>query len=172
MSTARFLAVAINHAEGLFVRIKKLKIRKSHFKLLWTGHRMERERARSPFHQFVNQKTVSLKTRKRNGTWVATPVNIAVDGDHAYIRTWSASGKSKRLRNFFEVEIAPSTVRGSATGPYVLARANLLTGNEARHAAALLAKKYPLVHRFVVPWFHRIKGYTTEHCRITLRVEP
>jgi uncharacterized protein len=128
---------------------------------------MEIQRPPNPFHQFVNQKTVSVKTRKRNGTWVATPVNIAVDGDHAYIRTWSASGKSKRLRNFSDVEIAPSTVRGRPTGPYVLARAQLLTGDEARHAAALLADKYPLVHRFVVPLFHRIKGYTTEHYRIT-----
>ena len=130
---------------------------------------MEKEGARSPFQQFVSQKTVSLKTRKRDGTWVATPLNIAVDGDHAYIRTWSTSGKSKRLKNFSEVEIAPSTVRGRATGPYILARAQLLTGNEARRAAASLANNYPLIHGFVVPLFHRIKGYTTEHYRITLR---
>jgi uncharacterized protein len=130
---------------------------------------MEKEGAPSPFEQFVSQKTVPLKTRKRDGTWVATPLNIAVDGDHAYIRTWSASGKSKRLKNFSEVEIAPSTVRGRATGPYILARAQLLTGNEARRAAASLANKYPLIHGFVVPLFHRTKGYTTEHYRITLR---
>jgi|SRR5215510_917535 len=113
--------------------------------------------------QFVNQRTVSLKTRKRDGTWVATPVNIVVEDDHGYIRTWGGSGKSKRLRNFSEVEIAPSTARGRVTGPYVSARAHLLTGDEARHAAALLARKYPVIHGLLVPLFHRIRGYSTEH---------
>src|SRR5262245_51562613 len=82
---------------------------------------MGREMSPDPIQQFVNQKTVSLKTRKRDGTWIATPVNIVVEGDHAYVRTWQGSGKSKRLRNFSEVEIAPSTVRGRETGPYARA---------------------------------------------------
>ena len=129
---------------------------------------MEKETSNSPLRQFANQKTVLLKTRKRNGKWIATPVNIVIDGDHAYMRTWKGSGKSKRLRNFSEVEIAPSTTRGRATGPYLSASAQLVTGDEARHAAALLAHKYPLIHRFLVPLFHRIKGYTTEHYRVTV----
>jgi len=118
--------------------------------------------------QFVNQRTVSLKTRKRDGTWVATPVNIVVEDDHGYIRTWGGSGKSKRLRNFSEVEIAPSTARGRVTGPYVSAWAHLLTGDEARHAAALMARKYPVIHGLLVPLFHRIRGYSTEHYQVTL----
>jgi uncharacterized protein len=73
---------------------------------------MEQETSHSPLRQFVNQKTVSLKTRKRNGTWVATPVNIVVEDDHAYIRTWRDSGKSKRLPNFSEVEIARQQLGG------------------------------------------------------------
>src|SRR5262247_2760632 len=124
---------------------------------------MEKEKSHSPLRQLVNQKTVLLKTRKRDGTWVATPVNIVVEDDHAYIRTWRGSGKSKRLRNFSEVEITPSTIRGRVTGPYVSARAHLLTGDEARHAAALLARKYPVIHGLLVPLFHRIRGYSTEH---------
>jgi len=110
---------------------------------------MEQERSQSPLRQFVNQKTVSLKTRKRNGTWVATPVNVVVEDDHAYIRTWRDSGKSKRLRNFSEVELAASTARGRLTGPYLGARAQLLAGDEAGHAAKLLAKKYPVIHGFL-----------------------
>ena len=50
------------------------------------------EIAENPFRRFVNLRTVSLKTRKRNGSWVATPVNIVVVDDHAYIRTWAGSG--------------------------------------------------------------------------------
>ena len=128
---------------------------------------MKNERFDSPLRQFVNVRTVSLKTRKRNGTWVATPVNIVVEDDHAYVRTWGGSGKSKRLRNFSEVEIAPSTAGGRETGPYVRAWAKKLTSGEAQHAASLLAHKYPWIHRILVPLFHRIKGYTTEHYKIT-----
>jgi PPOX class probable F420-dependent enzyme len=132
---------------------------------------MEKETPQNPLRQFVNQKTVSLKTRKRNGSWIATPVNIVIEDDHAYVRTWSGSGKSKRLRNFRDIEIAPSTTRGRVTGPYLSGWANLVIGAEARHAAALLARKYPLIHRILVPLFHRMKGYTTEHYRITVHRE-
>ena len=118
------------------------------------------------FQQFVKQRTVSLRTRKRNGTWVATPVNIAVDNDHAYFRTYGGSGKSKRLRNFAEIEIAPSTVQGRATGSYVSAFARLLTRDESRHAATLLSRKYPFLHGVLVPLFHRTRGQTTEHYRV------
>ena len=132
---------------------------------------MENETSQSPLRQFVNQKTVSLRTRKRDGTWIATPLNIVVEDDHAYIRTWRGSGKSKRLRNFSEVEIAPSTTRGRVTGPYLSAWARLLTGDEVRHAAALLTDKYPLIHGLLVPLFHRMKGYATEHYRVTVHPE-
>jgi PPOX class probable F420-dependent enzyme len=135
------------------------------------GIEMEQETLHNPLRQFANQKTVSLKTRKRDGTWIATPVSIVVDGDHAYIRTWSGSGKSKRLRNFSDIEIAPSTAGGRPTGDYVSAYAQILTGDEARHAAALLAQKYPLLQRLLVPLFHRIKGYATEHYRVTANRE-
>ncbi len=39
---------------------------------------------------YVRQKTVLLTTYKRDGTQVGTPVHIAVDGDHAYVRTYAA----------------------------------------------------------------------------------
>jgi hypothetical protein len=47
--------------------------------------------------------------------------------------------------------------------------ARLLTGDEARHAAALLSRKYPFIHGVIVPFFHRMRGQTTEHYRITAR---
>jgi len=130
---------------------------------------MESDTTHHAFQQFLKQRTVSLKTRKRNGSWVATPVNIVVDDDHAYFRTFGGSGKSKRLRNFAEVEIAPSTVQGRATGPYVSAYARLLTGDEARHAAALLSRKYPVIHGLLVPLVHRLKSQTTQHYRLAAR---
>jgi hypothetical protein len=65
---------------------------------------------------------------KRDGTTVGTPVHIALGTDgSAYFRTWSATGKAKRMRNFRHVWIAPCTTGGKATGPQRQATALLLT---------------------------------------------
>lgn len=112
---------------------------------------------------FVRQGTILLHTKKRDGTWVPTPVNIAVHGDRAYVRTYAKSGKSKRLRNFPEVRFCPSTFRGEPTGEMVHARTRLLAGHEARTAARFLAHKHRLLHGFAVPLAHRIMRTTTLH---------
>jgi hypothetical protein len=98
-----------------------------------------------------------LRTRKRNGEWVGTPVNVAVEGDRAYFGTPATAAKVKRLRNFDEVEIAPCTLRGRPTGPALSARARLLEGDEAAAAERRLRAKYPIVYRFSVPIEHRVK---------------
>jgi PPOX class probable F420-dependent enzyme len=116
---------------------------------------------------FVDQRTVLLTTFKRDGTGVGTAVSIAVEGDHAYVRTFHTAGKAKRLRNNPEVEVAPSTVAGKATGPAVHARARLLDGAEARHAATLLAGKNKILQGFLVPTFHRLRGFQTLHYELT-----
>lgn len=104
------------------------------------------------------QWAVLLKTRKRDGSWVATPVNLAVEGDRAYFGTPAGSGKVKRLRNFDAVELAPCTLRGRPTGVSVAARARRLEGEESAAARARMVRKYPFVHRFLVPlelWLKR-----------------
>ena len=54
----------------------------------------------------VHQKYVLLTTYRRDGTPVGTPVNIAVEGDRAFVRTWYTAWKVKRIRNNSEVEVA------------------------------------------------------------------
>lgn len=81
---------------------------------------------------FVAEKVVLLQTRKRDGSWVDTPVNIAVRGDRAYFRTPGRASKNKRLKNFPEVRISPCTWRGRVTGSAVEATARLLSGAESR----------------------------------------
>lgn len=115
---------------------------------------------------FVRQKTVLLTTYRRDGTPVGTPVHIAVDGDRAFFRTWDRAWKMKRLRTNPEVTVAPSTTRGAPTGPAVRARARVLSGDEAAHAAHLLGRKYPLLHKALIPWLHRLKGYQTMHIEL------
>jgi PPOX class probable F420-dependent enzyme len=112
---------------------------------------------------FVRQRTVLLTSYRRDGTPIGTPVSVAVEGDHAYFRTYDAAWKAKRLRRNPEVTIAPSTARGQATGPAIRARVRLLDGAEAAHAAQALARKHPLLQGVLVPAFHRLRHYRTLH---------
>jgi uncharacterized protein len=98
-----------------------------------------------------------LRTRKRDGSWVGTPVNVAVDGDRAYFGTAASSGKVKRLGNFERVEVAPCTVRGKPTGEILSARARRLDGAEAAAAERSLRSQYPIVYRVSAPLEHRLK---------------
>src|ERR671911_1101768 len=95
------------------------------------------------FASLARQQTVLLTTLRRDGTPVKTPVNIAVDGDRAFIRTWATAGKVKRIRNNPEVTIAPCTARGRPIGPAIPARARVLTGEESAAPGHLRAAKSP-----------------------------
>jgi uncharacterized protein len=114
------------------------------------------------------QKTVLLQTRKRDGTWVGTAVSIVVRDGRAYFRTYDASGKAKRLRNFPDVKIAPSNWRGKATGPSVTGRVRLLDDDEAAPVRELLAAKYPVLQRRMVPAMHKRKGWKTLHYELEI----
>jgi uncharacterized protein len=119
------------------------------------------------FNQFVHQRTVLLTTYRRDGTPVGTPVNIVVDGERAFVRTFDTAWKLKRIRNNSTVEIAPSTARGQPTGPAVRARARVLSGTEADHASHMLNKKHPILHGILVPLAHRLQGHGRIHIELT-----
>jgi PPOX class probable F420-dependent enzyme len=121
---------------------------------------------------FARQGTVLLTTYRRDGTPVGTAVNIAVEGERAFIRTWDSAWKLKRIRNNPRVEVAPSTIDGKSTGPSISARARILNGEESAHAGRLLARKHPILHGFLVPLFHRLRGNTTMHVELTPLEQP
>jgi uncharacterized protein len=108
-----------------------------------------------------------LETRKRDGTWVPTPVNPYVDGDRVLFRTWSTSGKAKRLRNRAEVRIAPCTRQGRPTGGPLRGEAHRLEGPAADRAASLINRRYPLLQGVAVRLYHRLRRFTTQHYEIT-----
>jgi PPOX class probable F420-dependent enzyme len=118
---------------------------------------------------FRDSWAVLLKTRKRDGSWVGTPVNLAVEGGRAYFGTPAGTAKVKRLRNFDTVEIAPCTPRGKPTGAALTARARLLEGEESEAVRARMLRKYPIVHRFLVPLELRLKR--TSEVRYELEVD-
>jgi PPOX class probable F420-dependent enzyme len=120
--------------------------------------------------RFLRQKTVLVTTYRQDGRPVSTPVSLAVDGDHAYLRSFEKAGKTRRLRHNPRVDVAPSTARGQPTGPAIQATAKRLQGAEARRAARLLAAKHPLLHGVLVPLTHRLgpaKTGKTVHFQLT-----
>lgn len=117
----------------------------------------------SVFGYLAEEMTVLLTTFRRDGT----PVNLAVEGDRAFFRTWSTAGKTKRIRNNPEVEVAPSTLRGKPTGLPVRARARRLQGEDSRYASRAIARKHPVIHGRIIPVFHRLRGNATVHFELT-----
>src|SRR3954449_1415250 len=117
----------------------------------------------SPFESFRKRRTALLTTYRRDGTPVATPVTIAVDGDQAFMRTYDRAWKARRLRRNPRVEVAPSTVRGRPRGEAIAATTRLLTGAQAERAARLIARRQPVLQGILVPLLHRAKRYRTLH---------
>jgi uncharacterized protein len=129
---------------------------------------MEQQTTPSPQVAWQRTKSVLLETRRRDGSWVGTPVSLAVAEGHAFFRTYDASGKAKRLRNYREVRIAPcSLIRGKPKGPALAATARLLEGEEVERARSTLARRYPLLHGRLVPFLHHCHGWTTLHYELT-----
>ena len=121
----------------------------------------------STLSSLKNTKTVLLTTYKRDGTPVDTAVSIAFDGDRAYFRSYDKAWKTKRLRRNPNVRVAPATLRGTATGPALDARATLLDGAEAQAAARTLARRHRVLHAVVVPLVHRLRRHRTMHYELT-----
>lgn len=122
-----------------------------------------------PFDRFVEQKTIALTTFRRNGTPVPTAVNIVVEGDRAFFRTYDKAGKAKRLRHNPDVEIAPSDFGGTPRGAPMRARARLLSEQESRGVRRALRRKHPLLQGLAVPLGHRVLRYRTLHYELTPR---
>lgn len=138
------------------------------------------ESTRSDLDRFADQTTVILTSYRRDGTPVDTPVNVVVEGERAYVRTYASAFKTKRLRRNPEVELwvasngtrpaalallNPKSARRTDFG--IRARARMLTGEESNRAAKALSRKYPVLHGFLIPWAHR-HWYRTETVNMEL----
>jgi PPOX class probable F420-dependent enzyme len=116
----------------------------------------------------ADQKTILLETRKRDGTWVATPVSLAASDGHLFFRTYRQSGKAKRLRNFSEIRVAPCTFLGKPRGDAVNGRAHLLDEGQSAMTRRLLRRRHPVLHGVLVPLIHRVMRYDTQHYEFTV----
>ena len=92
--------------------------------------------------EIAGQKYISLKTFRKNGAGVATPVWFGEEGGKLYVMTRSDMGKTKRIRNNPQVRVAPCTIRGIVTGVEVAATARILPPEEHPHARQAINRKY------------------------------
>jgi PPOX class probable F420-dependent enzyme len=88
------------------------------------------------------QKYISLKTFRKNGVGVTTPVWFGEEGDKLYVMTRSDMGKTKRIRNNPKVMVAPCTIRGRVTGEEFPATARILPPEEHARARQTINRKY------------------------------
>ena len=88
------------------------------------------------------QKYISLKTFRKSGVGVATPVWFGEDDGKLYVMTRSDMGKAKRIRNNPQVRVAPCTIRGKVTGAEFPATACILPPEEHARARQTINRKY------------------------------
>lgn len=99
------------------------------------------------FAHLLGQKYIDLITFRKTGVPVHTPVWFAEADGGLYIFSNPNAGKMKRIRNNPRVEIAPSSMRGRALGPYVPAMARIAADQNAGRQA--IRRKYWLAR---IPW--------------------
>jgi len=112
-------------------------------------------------------KTIVLTSFKKDGTPVGTPVSAAAEAGRIFFRSYTKTGKFKRLRRNPRVEVTPSTLRGKPRGPTFQATARMLGGDDAATARRALARRHPVLQGMLVPATHKLLRYTTVHYEVS-----
>ncbi|WP_203690506.1 PPOX class F420-dependent oxidoreductase [Catellatospora coxensis] len=94
--------------------------------------------------QFARAKYVSLTTYRKDGTPVATPVWLAVDGGELFVISDSDAWKVKRVRRTSRVTVAACDVRGRVAPDAVPVEgtARVLDDTGSQRVRQLIARKY------------------------------
>ncbi|MEU8075542.1 PPOX class F420-dependent oxidoreductase [Catellatospora citrea] len=94
--------------------------------------------------RFARAKYVSLTTYRKDGTPVATPVWLAVDGGELFIVSDADAWKVKRIRKTSRVSLAVCDVRGRVAPDAVRVdgTARVLDDAGTQHVRRLIARKY------------------------------
>ena len=88
---------------------------------------------------------INLSTRKRDGSFVNTPVLFAQEGEtnNYYIFSMKNAGKIKRIRNFSDVKVASCTGLGKLKSDWMDAKAELINKPEKiKFSFSVLRSKY------------------------------
>lgn len=107
-----------------------------------------------------------LRTYRRDGTAVDTPIWFVADGRTVLFRT-KIGPKTRRLQSRPDVELTACDHRGNCRGAAVPGRARLLSGDEAQRGNTALHRRYGWQWN-IVPLL-KIPGVTNVHRELPLR---
>ncbi|MHB9857246.1 PPOX class F420-dependent oxidoreductase [Streptomyces sp. YIM S03343] len=92
-------------------------------------------------------KYLLVTSYRKNGTPVATPVWVVLDGDTLGFWTVADSWKVKRIRARADVLVGPCDVRGRPTGDPVPATAEICDAATTARYRKLIGRKYGITGR-------------------------
>jgi uncharacterized protein len=96
-----------------------------------------------PLATLGDPRYISLRTFRKSGVAVDTPVWAVASNGRLYVWTSGASGKAKRIRNSGLVEVCACDMRGRPKGEWVPAQASMAESADAlAKGEALIARKY------------------------------
>ena len=96
-----------------------------------------------PLATIGNPRYISLRTFRKTGVAVDTPVWVAAEGGKLYVMTTLATGKAKRIRNNPQVGVCVCDIRGRTKGEWIPAQARIAESPEEVAAGlARVGRKY------------------------------
>ncbi|GAC1393391.1 MAG: PPOX class F420-dependent oxidoreductase [Ktedonobacteraceae bacterium] len=110
---------------------------------------IENQTDNNPFAYLYTHQFALLKTFRKNGVAVPTPVWFANENGKLYITTTTTTGKIKRIRNNGRVTLTPCNRSGKVIGDEkeVEGVARELPAAAYAHANTVLLRKYKLLYR-------------------------
>jgi len=117
--------------------------------------------------QFAKQKYLNLRTFRKSGQAVDTPVWFVEDQGLLYVHTGADSGKAKRIRNNSRVQVAPCGRAGGLLGEWVDAQAQVIEDGATAQVDELFKHKYGLQKR-LFDMAGKINGYKSIKLAIRL----
>lgn len=113
---------------------------------------------------------ISVRTMKRSGDPVATPVwVVGIEGKLAF-DTPSHTFKVKRIRNNPAVQVAPCTMNGTVTGEWRAGTARIVVPAETEQIIRALRRKYGWSYR-VMRLYYRLRRWRSTCIEISLTPE-
>lgn len=124
------------------------------------------------FQTLARATYVSLRTFRKSGKPVATPVWCAPSNGALFVFSAGEAGKVKRLRLSDEAELALCDIRGKLLGSWIPAQATLLTQQEdINQALAALRKKYGWQMR-IADIGAKLTGKMAKRAYIKIMIKP
>jgi len=119
--------------------------------------------------QLQKGKYISLKTFRKNGEGVSSPVWFVEENLKFYVCTQETTFKARRIKNNSQVQIASSNASGKTDSEYLDAEARFITTDEIKPVYTLFRKKYRM---FRLWSYFRNRGKKEGEKQIYLEITP